>query len=252
LPARATRQTHKHTLGWLAVPSCPCTIPALIPLSSYLPCVTGIRPLAHFHALENAFPCVRIGRCHDGCQNKQSVSYQAFFGPIPRGEASSLVENVFLRTFGEITFLVPTPAPAAAVHRTVHACQGPDGDPCQELSDFVCSGAARRATAFRSKECCWRSVFCSTSTSARAATLTLLLPQREVELQDVMMRPRRLQGCGADRSFAGNKKNSPCARLRLHAIRRRTEMHVMHGSVPTHTCGMQTHDNAFNAWKCAH
>jgi hypothetical protein len=52
----------KETRGSKAVPSCPCTFPALSPLSSCLPCITGRRPLAHFHALGNAFPCVMDAR----------------------------------------------------------------------------------------------------------------------------------------------------------------------------------------------
>lgn len=141
-----------------------------------------------------------------------------------------------MRTFGEITFLVSSAA-AHAAHRAVHACQGPDAlcEPVLRARRLSCVGPFQLWNCFRMKESCWRSAFCRTSTSARAATLTLLLPQREVELEgvnSVMMRPRRLRG-GAD-IFRWKQKTSPCARLRLHAICRRTEMHLMHGSVPSH------------------
>ena len=84
-----------------------------------------------------------------------------------------------------------------------------------------------------SKEGMLLEVCCLALDLSRAATLTLLLPQREVEPEfGRCERPRRLQG-GAD-FFRWKQNNSPCARLRLHAIRRRTEMHLMHGSVPIH------------------
>ena len=76
-------------------------------------------------------------------------------------------------------------------------------------------------------------VCCLALDLSRAATLTLLLPQREVEPEGVSVMRRPAVCRVAPTSSAGNKNLTLC-------------------SSEVACYNMQTHGNAFNAWKCAH
>ena len=160
----------------------------------------------HFHAseLDDAMMAART--------SNQSAT-KRFFGAIPRGEASSLVENVILRTFGEITFLVASQrlqstqriAPYTPVkdRKEIHALS-----PCHKrIGPEVALGRAPRnclqIEGMLLEVCVLQNI---RRHVRRVATLTLLLPQPELE---GVMRPRRLQACGATTPSLETQSHTP-------------------------------------------